>query len=111
MAEPTATVKIRNAGRWKEPLVGFKPDLDIASLTKKLREKRGGVAYFRHLTVEREIRICVRYLIDEDSRLVKMAQEIRTRPANLRAMFAEYGVDIRNRTLTTAVENQFSTES
>lgn len=104
MTEPTAAAKIRNAGRWKEPVAGFKPDVDIATVTKQLKEKRGGVAYFRHLTVDREIRICVRYLIDEDYRLVRIAQEIRTRPANLRAMFAEYGVDVRNRTLTT-VEN------
>lgn len=103
-AETSAATKNRNSGRWKEPIVQFKPDVNIASVTKQLREKRGGVAFFRHLTVEREVRICVRYLTDEDCRLVRIAQEIRTRPANLRAMFAEYGVDVRNRTLLT-VEN------
>lgn len=106
MAEPTETegAKNRNAGRWKEPVAGFKPDLDFAAVTKQLREKRRGVAFFRHLTVDREIRICLRYVTDEDYRLVRIAQEIRTRPANLRAMFAEYGVDVRSRTLST-VEN------
>lgn len=104
MTELTAERRVRNAGRWKEPAAGFRPDVSIATVTKKLREKRGGVSYFRHLTVEREIRICVRYLTDEDCRLVKIAQEIRTRPANLRAMFAEYGVDVRNRTLSTERE-------
>lgn len=101
MTEPRQNT--RNAGRWKET-AGYKPDVDIPTVTKQLREKRAGVPYFRHLTVEREIRICVRYLMDEDYRLTKIAQEIRTRPANLRAMFTEYGVDVRTRTLRT-VEN------
>lgn len=102
--ESRTGVKSRNAGRWKEPVVQYKPDVDFASVSRQLREKRKGSAFFRHLTVDREIRICLRYLTDEDYRLVKISQEIRVRPANLRAMFAEYGVDVRNRTLLT-VEN------
>lgn len=100
-----AAAEIRGVGaqgRWKEPVEQFRPDVDIASVTRILKDKRAGVSHFRHLTVEREVRICVRYLSDGDYRLTKIAQEIKTRPANLRQMFAAYGIDIRNRTLVAA---------
>lgn len=91
-------------GRWKEPALSFKPELNIPAVTKRLRDRRCGRPFFRHLTVEREVRVCIRYLTDEDYRLTKIAQEIRTRPANLREMFTVYGVDVQNRTLVAEMQ-------
>lgn len=91
--------KNKTSGRWKEPALQYRPEIDIQTITKKLLLTRRGKPFFAHLTVAREVRICVRYLIDEDCRLTRVAQEIRARPARVREMFLEYGVDIRNRKL------------
>jgi hypothetical protein len=87
------------SGRWKN-LTGFRADIDHTSIAKKLRAKRPlGNSVLQQLSLEREIRICIRYLTDDDYRLTRISEEVRTRPSNVRNMLAAYGIDIRNRTL------------
>lgn len=84
------------AGRWRNNS-GFKPDVDFQATGRQMREKRNSKPFFSHLSIDAEIRICLRYLADEDYRLTKISQDIRTRPAKVREMLTSYGIDIRNR--------------
>ena len=92
----------RPAGRWKEPTAGYQAEINIGQITKALKEKRRGIAFFKHLTVEREVRICIRYLSDDEYRLTGIARDIKARSANVRQMFAAYGIDIVSRRLINA---------
>jgi hypothetical protein len=89
----------KGSGRWRNT-AGYRADVDHAAITRKFRSMRPmGNAFLAQLTLDREIRICIRYLSDDDYRLTKISEEVRSRPANVRNMLAFYGIDIRNRVL------------
>lgn len=99
----SAIVEKRKPGRWKETNNTYQPEIGTEALKRKWKAARSGRPFLSQLTVETEIRICLRYLTDSDYRLTRIAQDIRTRPANVRALLAAYGIDVQSRVLTSEI--------